>query len=84
MAHAHRLEGREIGSEPLISYVTASLQIDYIKPTPLNGQGLELRAQIKKVDGRKTYIKCSIFVNNIETAQGEVLGIRISEAPIKL
>ena len=84
MAHAHRLEGRKIGSEPLISYVTASLHIDYLKPTPLNGQGLELRAQIKKVDGRKTYIKCSVFANNIETAQGEVLGIRISEAPIKL
>ena len=38
MAYAHKQEGREIGSQPLITYVTASLKVDYLKPTPLSGK----------------------------------------------
>ncbi len=81
MAHAHKLEGREIGSQPLITYVTGSLTVNYLKPTPLSNKELEIRASVKKVDGRKTLLRCSIFADGVETVQGEVLGIRIAEVP---
>ncbi len=81
MAHAHKIEKRKIGSEPLITYVTASLKVNYLKPTPLNGQALELRAHILRSEGKKTTVACSLFANGLETAQGEVLGIRIEEVP---
>lgn len=81
MAHAHRQEGREIGSQPLITYVTASLKVDYLKPTPLDGEEIELRAKIEWVDERKTMATCTLFSQGIETARGEVLGIRIEETP---
>lgn len=82
MAYAHRQEGREIGSEPLITYVTGSLKVDYLKPTPLNDKPVELRAKVERVDGRKTYMTCSLIAEGIETARGEVLGVRIAEVPV--
>jgi acyl-coenzyme A thioesterase PaaI-like protein len=82
MASAHRSEGREIGSQPLITYVTASLKVDYLKPTPLTEKPVQLRARVDKVDGRKTYMTCSLVADGIETARGEVLGIRVTEPPL--
>lgn len=82
MANAHRGEGREIGSQPLITYVTASLKVDYLKPTPLTEHPVQLRARVDRVNGRKTYMTCSLLADGIETARGEVLGVRISEPPI--
>jgi acyl-coenzyme A thioesterase PaaI-like protein len=81
MAHAHRQEGRKIGSQPLITYVTASLKVDYISPTVLDDNKIELRAQVEWVDKRKTFVTCSIFAQGIETAKGEILGVRILETP---
>lgn len=80
MAHAHRTEGREIGTQPLITYVTASLSVNYLKPTPLNRQPLEVRARVEQVDGRKTLVKASILTGGSKTVEGEVLGVRIHEA----
>jgi acyl-coenzyme A thioesterase PaaI-like protein len=81
MAHAHKEEGREIGTLPLITYVTASLTVNYLKPTPLNQEPLEVRAHIKKTDGRKTFVECSVYADGIETVKADVLGLRIEEAP---
>ena len=81
MADAHRREGREIGSQPLITYVTASLKIDYLQATLLDNEVIELRAKVDRVEGKKTFISCSLFAQNIKTVQGEVLGIKINEIP---
>ena len=83
MADGHKREGREIGTEPLITYVTGSLKVDYLKPTPLNGHPVELRAKIEKVDARKTWMTCTLSAGGEVTARGEVLGVRINEAPAK-
>lgn len=81
MAQAHRAARREIGSQPLITYVTASLKVDYLKPTPLSGRPVELRARVVKVEDRKTHMTCSLMADGVETARGEVLGVRINEPP---
>ncbi|MCW5874114.1 MAG: PaaI family thioesterase [Anaerolineales bacterium] len=81
MAYAHREEGRQIGSQPLITYVTGSLKVDYLKPTPLNGHPLELRAVVERTEGRKTFVRCRLLADGVETARGEVLGVRIPEPP---
>jgi hypothetical protein len=82
MADAHRREERQIGSEPLITYVTGSLKVDYLKPTPLSETPVELRARVEKIEGRKTWMRCSLYAGGQETARGEVLGIRIAEPPV--
>lgn len=76
IATAYKNENRPIGSAPRIGYVTANLNVSYHKPTPLVGV-LELRAHIKKTEGRKAWVYCEISAAGEVCAAGEVLGIRV-------
>ena len=51
-AAAYRAEGREMGTEPALRYVTASIHVDYLRPTPM-GVELEVRGSVKELKGRK-------------------------------
>jgi acyl-coenzyme A thioesterase PaaI-like protein len=77
MAHAYREDNRELGTEPLIYFVTGELKVKYLKPTPMNTK-LILQAHVTKQQSKKSYVHCSVFANNIETAVGTVLGIRVA------
>jgi acyl-coenzyme A thioesterase PaaI-like protein len=81
IAAAYRAEGREIGTEPLIWYVTQSLQVTYLRPTPID-QPLVLRARIKEINEKTTVLTCSLSENGRgeECAQGEVVAVRVPSA----
>jgi acyl-coenzyme A thioesterase PaaI-like protein len=76
IAQNYRSEQRPIGSAPPIGYVTANLQITYLKATPL-GRPLQLRARLTKVEGRKAWVNCTVSAGGQVCATGEVLGIRV-------
>jgi acyl-coenzyme A thioesterase PaaI-like protein len=76
IAHAYRSEQRAIGSAPRIGYVTANLNVTYLKPTPID-EALQLRARIAKVEGRKAWVSCTLSAGGQVCATGEVLGIRV-------
>jgi len=76
IAHAYRAESRPIGSSPRIAYVTANINIDYLKPTPIH-EPVELRATISRIEGRKTWVRCSLSAAGQICATGEVLGVRV-------
>lgn len=76
IARAYRDEGRPIGSAPRVFFVTASMTINYRRPTPL-GKPLELRASIRKVQGRKTFLTCTLSCEREVCAEAEVLAVRI-------
>lgn len=76
IASAYRAEGREIGTKPSIWYVTALLQVTYIRPTPMNGP-VVLRARVKEMKERKTIVICSLFAKEQECAHGEVVAVRV-------
>jgi len=76
IAHAYRAEGRAIGGAPRIGYVTANLNITYLKPTPLHEQ-IDLRARIAKLEGRKAWVHCTLGAAGIVRATGEILGVRV-------
>lgn len=76
IAEAYRREQRPVGSPPRIGYVTGQLSVSYLKPTPIQ-EALQLRARIIKIDGRKTWIACSLSAAGEVCATGEVLGIRV-------
>ncbi|MBI2862596.1 MAG: PaaI family thioesterase, partial [Chloroflexi bacterium] len=80
MAAAYRAEGREIGSEPVLGFVTGSLQVRYLRPTPMNGP-LILRARVKELTERKCVVACSIYANGEECVRGEVVGVRVAFNP---
>lgn len=75
-AHAYRVEGREIGSEPAIWCVTGSIEIQYLAPVPIDRR-VELRARIVESKGKKTRLNCSLSSDGKECAQGNVLAIRV-------
>ena len=75
-AAAYKAEGRKLGTEPELRFVTASLHVDFLKPTPID-QELKLFAKVKEVKGRKVTVKVDLFVDEILCAQGEVIAVKI-------
>ncbi len=78
-AFAYRAEGREMGTEPYFRFVTASLHIKYLRPTPL-GVPLEVRANAKEVKGRKIVVDARVLAQGEVCARGEVVAVRIKES----
>jgi len=77
-AAAYRAEGREPGSEPPFRYVTGSLLVDYLKPTPL-GPDIEIRAKVEEIKGKKTIILATVSVDKVVTAKGRVVAVRMPD-----
>jgi acyl-coenzyme A thioesterase PaaI-like protein len=77
-AAAYRAEGREMDSLPALRYLTASLHVDYLKPTPL-GPELEVRGRVKEIKGRKVVVEIWIVANGEITVRGEVIAVQVPE-----
>jgi acyl-coenzyme A thioesterase PaaI-like protein len=75
-AAAYRAERRPMDSSPPLRYVTASLHVDYLRPTPIGGD-LLVRATVKELKGRRATIRCSLFASGEETARGEVVVVQM-------
>ncbi|MBW1888437.1 MAG: PaaI family thioesterase [Deltaproteobacteria bacterium] len=78
IAAAYRAEGREFGADPLIWYVTGSLQVTYLRPTLIK-EPIVLRARVKKMEKKKAIVTCSLFAKGEECARGEVVAVRVSK-----
>lgn len=81
-AAAYRAAGRGMDSEPALRFLTASLRVDYLKPTPL-GVTLEVRGRVKEVKERKVVIEEWIVANGIVTVRGEVVAVQVPERLIQ-
>ena len=56
-------------------YVTANLNVNYIRPTPMDRR-LTLRAHIDETKGRKTIVAGSLIAEDVECANATVVAIR--------
>ncbi|MBL8061769.1 MAG: PaaI family thioesterase [Anaerolineales bacterium] len=81
-AAGYRAENRAMDTEPPLRYLTASLHVDYLLPTPL-GPILEVRAKVKTVKGRKVVIEEWIVANGQITVRGEVIAVQVPEELVK-
>jgi acyl-coenzyme A thioesterase PaaI-like protein len=79
---AYRAENREPGTDPPFRFVTASLKVDYLKPTPL-GPPLEIRGQIVEVKGRKVVVKATLSAEGVVCATGEIITVQMPESMIQ-
>jgi tRNA A37 threonylcarbamoyladenosine synthetase subunit TsaC/SUA5/YrdC len=52
--------------------------VDYLKPTPL-GPPIYLRATVAEIKGRKTIVLATVSVDNIVTAKGRVVAVRMPD-----
>ncbi|MBP9561724.1 MAG: PaaI family thioesterase [Syntrophorhabdaceae bacterium] len=70
--------GIEIKKGKMPRFVTASLKVDYLAPTPVNTE-LELRGKIKEIKGRKVMVEVNLLVEQKVYAKGELLFIQLKE-----
>lgn len=75
---AFKNENRDVDTLPPFRFVTASLQVDYLKPTPI-GVDLEIRGKVVELKGRKVVSEISLFANGVETVKGKVIAVQVPE-----
>lgn len=81
-AAAYREEGRAMDTEPPLRYVTASLKVDYLKPTPL-GVPLEIRGRVEEIKGRKVVVNETVSAEGEVCARGRVVAVQMPEGMIE-
>ncbi|KAB2838221.1 MAG: PaaI family thioesterase [Melioribacteraceae bacterium] len=79
---SYHAEGREPDTQPPFRFVTASLQVDYLRPTPL-GVNLILKGKIIELKGRKVVSEITVYANGEITARGTVVAVQMPENMIK-
>jgi acyl-coenzyme A thioesterase PaaI-like protein len=77
-AAAAKNAGRELDDDPAFRFVTASLQVDYLRPTPL-GPTLEVRGSVEEVSGRKVVIRATVSAEGEVCARGRVVAVQMPE-----
>ncbi|HON37429.1 MAG TPA: PaaI family thioesterase [Deltaproteobacteria bacterium] len=77
-AAAYRRQGRDMGTEPALRFVTASLHVNYLRPTPL-GTLLTLRGKIREISDRKVVVEVTVSVAGVICARGEVVSVLMPE-----
>lgn len=75
---AYRREGRAMDTQPPFRFVTASLQVDYLRPTPL-GVPLEVRGQVEEITERKVVVSTTLIAESEVCAKGKVVAVRMPE-----
>jgi acyl-coenzyme A thioesterase PaaI-like protein len=77
-AAAYKAESRSIDTQPPFRFVTASLQVDYLSPTPL-GVPLEIRGKVKEIKGRKVIVEATLSANGKLYAKGQVIAVQMPD-----
>ena len=73
-AAMYKKEGREMDTKPVLRFVTASLHVDFLKPTKI-GTPLEIRGKIEKITNRKVIVGETVSAEGEICAKGKVVAI---------
>jgi acyl-coenzyme A thioesterase PaaI-like protein len=79
--------GRELSEEPpgpeeLPRFVTARLEVNYRKPTPL-GPELEIRGRVREASPKKVITDITLSAEGQVTAEGTVIAVRMPEGLLR-
>lgn len=74
--------GGRPGVDPTPRFVTASLRVDFLRPTPL-GPELLLRARPEEVGERKVVVSVSLAAEGVECARAHVIAVRAPAAMVR-
>jgi acyl-coenzyme A thioesterase PaaI-like protein len=77
-AAAHRAQGRPMEVEPRLRFLTGTLQVQFVAPTPL-GSELECRGRIEEVKARKVTVSARVLAGDMECARGQVIAIQVPD-----
>ena len=77
-AAAYRSAGRKMGTEPPLRFVTGSLHVDFLRPTPL-GPEVEIRGKILEVKEKKVVVEETLSAEGKVCARGKVVAVLMPE-----
>ena len=77
-AFKHKHDRKELGVDKLARFVTASLQVDFLAPVPIDGV-MEIRARLEEIKGRKVIVAMTLTVNNMVCAKGRMVAVQIPD-----
>lgn len=77
-ATVYREEGRAMDTDPPVRFVTASLHVDYLAPTPLAHQ-LEIRGNVTEITHKKVVIEARVLSQGKICAKGKVVAVHMPE-----
>lgn len=78
-AATYREQGREMDSQPPLRFVTASLHVDFVAPTPLESQ-LEIRGIVKEITPKKVVVEARVMAQGKVCATGKVVAVQMPES----
>jgi acyl-coenzyme A thioesterase PaaI-like protein len=78
-ADAETAARRAVGEREVARFVTASLRVDYLRPTPL-GHALELRGRVTQRTERKAVVDVTVSAAGEVTARGHVVAVRLPDS----
>ncbi len=77
-AAAYRAAGRPMESEPAFRFLTGTLKVQYLKPTPIDGT-LELRSRVAEIKGRKVVVTTDLWAAGEVCVKGEAVLVQVPE-----
>lgn len=80
-AAASRRAGRAPGDDVVFRFVTASLHVDFLQPTPL-GILLRLRGKILEIKERKVIVDITVSAHEIVCSHGNVVAVQMPDSMI--
>jgi len=78
-AASYKEQGRAMDTEPAIRFVTASIHVDYLAPTPLDAQ-LEIRGIVKEITPKKVIVEAKVIAEGKLCAKGTVVAAHLPES----
>lgn len=77
-AAKYKAENRAMESMPPLRFVTASLNVNYLLPTPMDCP-LEVRGKVKAIKGRRIVVESRLIARGKVCATGEVVAVQMPE-----
>lgn len=77
-AAACRAEGVEMDPARPVRFVTASLHVDFLRPTPIEGP-LEIRGKVSEIKERKIVVEATLSAGGVVCAKGRVVTVKMPE-----
>ena len=78
VASAYQREHRDVGTDPEIWFATASMTVDYLRPTPIDST-VQLSARVVSHDDRSTTVECVLEAAQKERARASIVAVRVPD-----
>lgn len=77
-AATYKAQGRAMDTKPALRFVTGSIHVDYLAPTPL-GVPLELRGTVSEMGPKKVVVDIRVSAEGNLCAKGRVIAVKMPD-----